>query len=40
LYFNAGNTDKAIHFSSNSTAHHWRIAYLGTGSGNANYLAF
>lgn len=40
LYFNAGNTDKAIHFSSNSTAHHWRIAYLGTGSGNTNYLAF
>lgn len=40
LYFNADNNDRAIHFNSSSTAHHWRIAYLGSGTGNANYLAF
>jgi hypothetical protein len=34
-----GNTDRFITFDTASTRS-WRIGYLGSGSGDANYLAF
>ena len=35
----SSNSDKFITFDTGST-HNWRIGYLGSGSGDANYLAF
>lgn len=40
LYLSAGNEDRFLHFSYTGTGYDWRIGYLGTGSGNENYLVF
>lgn len=38
----AGATDKSIKFLSggSGSTHNWRIAYIGTGTGDTNYLSF
>lgn len=37
----AGDTDKSIRFlSASGGTYNWRIAYIGTGTGNTNYLSF
>ena len=39
LTITSGNTDKFINFSYNdANAHSWRLGYLGTGNGEANYF--
>ena len=37
----AGDTDKSIKFlSGTNSTYNWRIAYIGTGAGDTNYLSF
>ena len=40
LTFPVLNQDRFITFSEAATGYDWRIGYLGTGNGNANYLTF
>lgn len=40
LYISAGDEDRFLQFSYTGTGYDWRIGYLGSGSGNENYLVF
>lgn len=40
LHISAGNEDRFLHFSYTGTGYDWRIGYLGSGTGNENYLVF
>lgn len=40
LYLSAGDEDRFLQFAYTGTGYDWRIGYLGSGNGNANYLVF